>query len=151
MENKKMGIGVGVILLRNRKILFGKRNSDPRKAGSFFNAAGTWTLPGGKMDFGESFEDAAKREVKEETSIEVRNLKLISLTNNIASNAHFVTIGFLCEDFEGDVKVMEPDEITEWKWFDKEKLPSPIYQISEQVLKNYKEGVIYKQALKSFK
>ena len=141
-----MGIGVGVIMLRNGKILLGKRSSDPEKASSFARAEGTWTLPGGKMNFGESFEDVARREVEEETGIKVnvKNLKLISLTNDVDTNAHFVTIGLLCEDFSGEPKTMEPEEITEWKWFDLQNLPSSMFFISEKMIKNYKESVLYK-------
>ena len=141
---KKMGIGVGVILLREGKILLGKRSIDPEKASSFAHAEGTWTLPGGKMNFGETFEDAARREVGEETAIQAKNLKLVSVTNDMADSAHFVTIGFLCEDFSGDASTMEPDEISEWKWFPLEELPSPMYFISENMLRNYRESVIYR-------
>jgi 8-oxo-dGTP diphosphatase len=140
----KMGIGVGVIILKDGKILLGKRSVNPEKASSFLNAEGTWTLPGGKMNFGESFEDVARREVEEETGMEVKNLKMVSVTNDVDENAHFVTIGFLCKDFSGEPKTMEPEEITEWKWFQLENLPSQIFFISEKMIKNYKENVFYK-------
>ena len=47
------------------------------------------------------------------------------------------------EEFEGDPKVMEPDEITEWKWFDLDNLPSPIFFLSAKVLENYKKDKFY--------
>lgn len=142
---REIGVGFGVMLLRNKKVLLGKRHDDPKKADSKLHGEGTWTMPGGKLDFGESFEDAAIREVKEETGIKInsRNLKLISLTNDIVPDAHFVTLGFLCEKFEGEAKVMEPDEITEWKWFSLENLPKPLFPPSKKVLQNYKRGEIY--------
>jgi len=67
----KMGVGVGVILLRKGKILLSRRNSDPEKASSAFHAEGTWTLPGGKMHFGESFEEVAKSRKKLELGLKV--------------------------------------------------------------------------------
>ena len=144
LVEKKMGVGVGVVLLKDGKILLGKRNQDPKKAGSVFNSSGTWTLPGGKMEFGESFEETAKREVMEETGIEVKNLKLISVTNDMSNAAHFVTIGFLSTEFEGSPIAREIEEITEWKWFGMNGLPSPMYDISVKILKNYSEGKVYK-------
>lgn len=125
--NKKMGIGVGVMILRENKVLLGKRHDDSEKASSLLHGEGTWTMPGGKLYFGEGFEEAAFREAFEETGIEINKekLKLISVTNDIVKDAHFVTIGFLCEDFKGEPKAIEPDEITEWKWFELDNLPSP--------------------------
>jgi len=38
---------------------------------------------------------------------------------------------------------MEPDEITEWKWFDLDDLPDPLYFPSEKVLNNYSENMFY--------
>jgi ADP-ribose pyrophosphatase YjhB (NUDIX family) len=98
------------------------------------------------MDFGETPNEGAKREVEEETGLEINEekLKLISVTNEIVPDAHFITLGFLCEDFDGEPKVMEPDEITEWKWFDLNNLPKPMFFPSEKIAKNYLAGKIYK-------
>ncbi|KKU14935.1 MAG: hypothetical protein UX22_C0014G0002 [Candidatus Jorgensenbacteria bacterium GW2011_GWA2_45_9] len=59
-EKKKVGVGVGVIILKEGKLLLGKRCEDPEKAYSLLNGTGTWTMPGGKLDFGETFENGAK-------------------------------------------------------------------------------------------
>ncbi|KKS82256.1 MAG: MutT/NUDIX family protein [Candidatus Wolfebacteria bacterium GW2011_GWC1_43_10] len=144
--NKKPGVGFGVMILnKDGQILLGKRHDNPEKADSVLKGAGTWTMPGGKLHFQETFEDGAHREILEETGIEIdkNNLQLISITNNIVEDAHFVTLGFLCKEFIGEAKVLEPDEITEWKWFGLENLPSPLYFPSQQVLANFKRKVIY--------
>ena len=70
-------------------------------------------------------------------------LKIISITNDRTEDAHFVTIGFLCKDFEGDARIKEPDEITEWRWFPLKKLPSPIYPPSAKVIEHYLDKRIY--------
>lgn len=140
------GAGVCVLLVKHNKILLGQRHDDPAKADSALHGAGTWTLPGGKIDFGENFENAIYREALEETSIKINQhkLKLISVTNDQVADAHFVTLGFYCEDFDGKPQVMEPDEITQWQWFDLDNLPSPIFFPSEKAIKNYLIGEIYK-------
>lgn len=142
-KEQKIGVGIGIILLRNGKVLLGKRHEDPEKAQSLLKGAGTWTMPGGKLHFGESFEEGAVREVIEETGIKLNNTKVICINNDKVEGAHFVTIGLLSEDFEGEAGVKEPDEIVEWKWFDLNDLPSPLYFPSAKVLENYKNKEFY--------
>ena len=144
-EKNSARAGFGVMLLKDGQVLLGHRHEDPAKADSQLNGAGTWTMPGGKLDFGEEFEEAAYREVLEETGIKIdkSKLKLISVANNMVATAHFVTLGWLCEEFEGESEVREPDEITEWKWFDLDKLPEPMYFPSERVLASYQSGKIH--------
>jgi hypothetical protein len=50
-----------------------------------------------------------------------------------------VTLGFLCKEFTGEAEVREPDEITEWKWFDLNNLPSPIFFPSKQIIEKFLE------------
>lgn len=144
-EKKRVGVGFGVMLLKDGKVLLGHRHEDPEKASSLMHGEGSWTMPGGKFEFGESFEDGAARETLEETGIKLNkdNIKVISLANDIVHDAHFVTVGFYCDDFEGEPQVMEPDEITEWKWFDLNNLPAPMFFPSQEVLDNYLAGKIY--------
>jgi len=49
----------------------------------------------------------------------------------------------LSDEFEGSPGVMEPDEITEWKWFSLDSLPSPIYFPSAKVIENYRQKKFY--------
>lgn len=145
-SKKNPGVGIGVMILKNNKVLLGKRHPDPEKASSLLHGEGTWTMPGGKLHFGEDLKEAAMREVLEETGLKVKkeDLKIISVTNDIVYDAHFVTIGFLCQNFEGQPKNIEPDEITEWQWFDLDQLPSPIFFSSEKIIRNYLDKKFYK-------
>ena len=140
-----MGVGFGVMLTRNGKMVLGKRHVDPEKASSLLGGAGSWTFPGGKLDFGESFEDAVAREVLEETGLEIqsRRLQLISVSNDVVGNAHFVTLGFLHELAEGEPQVKEPDEITMWDWFQISNPPSPLFIATQRILRNFNRGVVY--------
>lgn len=142
-QKPKPGVGIGVMILKNNKVLLGKRHEDPEKADSELHGEGTWTMPGGKLDFKESFEEGAKRETMEETGIELKDIKVICINNEIIEDAHFITIGLFSDDFKGEPKVMEPDEIIEWRWFDLDNLPSPIFFPSAKVLENYKKGEFY--------
>ena len=145
-EKKRVWVGFGVMILRDGKVLLGQRHPDPEKASSLMHGEGTWTMPGGKTEFHESFEEMAYRETLEETGIKINTekMKIISITNDIVPDNHFVTIGFLCEDFEGEAQVMEPDEITKWQRFDLQDLPTPLFFPSGKVINNYLDGVIYK-------
>jgi 8-oxo-dGTP diphosphatase len=142
-QKKRVGAGCGVILMREGKILMGKRHENPDKAGSAFRSSGTWALPGGKIEWGESFEECAIREVKEETGIQIKNPKVISLHTCKNEFAHFVTIGLVAGEWEGEAKVVEPDEMTEWGWFDINDLPHPRYFPSFMVIENYLKKEFY--------
>jgi len=138
---KRVGAGIGVLLIRGVKVLLGKRHDDAVKASSALHGEGTWTLPGGKMEFHESLEEAGKREVLEETGIKIKKIKVIGVSNDRVVDAHFITVHLKAEEFEGEARVMEPDEITEWRWFSFDELPKPMYKSSEKMLNNYKKGV----------
>lgn len=142
-EKKKVGAGFGVILEKNGKVLLGMRHPDPDKADSAFRSAGEWCLPGGKLEWGESFEEGAIREVKEETGITIKNPKVISVHNCKNQHAHFMTVGLIARDFTGEASVMEPDEIVAWQWFDFNNLPQPRYFPSFEVIENYQQKKFY--------
>ncbi|MFC1663055.1 NUDIX hydrolase [Patescibacteria group bacterium] len=144
---KQVGVGVGIMIMRDNKVLLGQRHHDRKKAGSRFHAEGTWTLPGGKVDYGETLEMSAIREIAEETGLRVdkKQLKLVSLSDDRAPEAHFVSVGFLIDDFVGEPEVLEPDTITKWHWFPLDELPQPMYFPSQRVIENYQRGIIYQE------
>ena len=145
MEPKKIGVGFGVMILNKGKILFGQRHVNPEKADSELHGEGTWTMPGGKLHFGESFEQGGAREVLEETGmvIDPKDLKVIAINNDLNEHAHFITIGLLYEGEVADPKVMEPDEITQWRWFPIGSLPNPIFFPSKKIVENYLKQDFY--------
>lgn len=142
---KKVGVGFGVAIIRDGKVLLGRRHEDPEKASSAMHGEGTWTMPGGKLDFGERLAEGAAREVAEETGLQVdaSSLELASLADSILPDVHFVTVGFVCRNATGEPQVMEPDEITEWRWFPLGALPSPLFPPSAVVLERLASGKIY--------
>lgn len=130
--------GIGVILIRNRKVLMGKRiNSHAPK----------YSIPGGHIEIGESFEEAAIREVKEETGITIKKPKVISVSNNLETyeteNIHYVSIILLATDFSGEAKTMEADKCEGWDWYDPRHLPQPHFDASEKGIQCYLENKFY--------
>lgn len=146
VENNNIWVGFWVMILKDGKVLLGQRHVDPAKADSELHGEWTRTMPGGKMHFHESFEDTCFRETLEETWLHINKdtIKIISITNDMVPDKHFVTIGFLAEDVDWEAQVMEPDEITRRERFDLNDLPTPLFFPSEKVIKNYLAGTIYK-------
>ena len=106
----------------------------------------SWGLPGGTMEFGESFEEAATREVYEETNLEIQNLKFITnfsgkdyhMVYPNGDEAYTVTALFESEEYEGEHSA-DIKETQNLKFFDLDKLPqniSPPVKMKEFIL-NY--------------
>lgn len=132
-DMKRPGVGVAVIVIKNNKVLLGKR------IGS--HGSGTWNFPGGKLDFYETLEDCAKREAKEEANIEITVRRFLTITNDMfrSEGKHYVTIFMLSDYKSGEVKVMEPEKCTEWKWFYWNGLPEPLFLPIKNLLKQRPE------------
>jgi len=96
------GLGVGIMILKEEKILLGLRNPNKEKASSELNGQGTWTMPGGKVEYMEKLIDAAKRELEEETSLVANDIKLICISDDMTDTAHYVTAGFLVNEYSGE-------------------------------------------------
>ena len=139
----KPGLGVGVMIIKEGKILLGLRNSNKEKASSELQGQGTWTMPGGKVEFMEKLVDAAKRELEEETSLKATKLDLLCISDDMTNTAHYVTVAFIVREYTGEAKAMEPETILEWKWFDLNDLPTNLYNPSKKCIEKYKEGIIY--------
>ena len=100
-------VGVGLIILNaNNQVLMGLRTGDGY-------GSGLWGFVGGKMEFGESFEQTAVRECFEETGININPSDVIvkGVTNDILvdENKHYVTIRSLVHVQNVQPKIMEPN------------------------------------------
>lgn len=72
-------VGVGVVVWRDGRVLLVRRGKAPRK--------GTWSLPGGAQELGETVREAARREVREETGLELGELLLVDVVDSIERDA----------------------------------------------------------------
>lgn len=139
----KPKVGVGVLIIENDKVLLGLRNPDKIKASSELKGEGTWTMPGGKVEWMESLSAAAKRELKEETDLNGEVLELITVSDDMTETAHYVTVCFLVSKYSGEIKTMEPETILEWKWFNLNNLPNNMYEPSRKCIEMYLSKKVY--------
>ena len=115
-------VGIGVVVFNyNGEFLLTKRLSK--------HAFGTYAVPGGWLEFGETFEDAAKREVKEEHDLEIDNIHVLGVSNNMFpdENKHTVSVivGALAKG--GEPKIMEPHKCESFFWHkDWHNMPEPL-------------------------
>ncbi len=89
-------VAAGALVLNENKFLLVKRHDEPD--------AGLWAIPGGKLEYGETLEQCAKREIKEETNIEIKIDKIASITEIILKDFHYIIIDFLAYYISGTVK-----------------------------------------------
>jgi 8-oxo-dGTP diphosphatase len=123
-------VGVSVIVIRDNRVLYGKRKIGHEK--------GFWCFPGGHLEFNEEFEEAAAREVMEETGIKVKNMRFAAITNDIFKNEreHYITVFMLAEYDSGEVK--ESEELGNLRWVEWHNQPEPLFLPNINLLKqNY--------------
>jgi len=136
---KRPGVGVGVIIQNSKgEILIGKRKG---------SHSPYYSIPGGHLENGESFEEAAIKEVFEETNLIIKNLSFVCVTNNLKTfkeiNKHYVSINMFSNDFEGECKVNEPEKCEEWFWCNINEIPNPQFDASEFAIECFKEKKSY--------
>jgi 8-oxo-dGTP diphosphatase len=90
---------------------------------------GTWGLPGGHLEFGESWEECAQREVDEEVGLRFKNIRFFAATNDVfeTEDKHYITI-FMLADWDGGTATnKEPNRSTEISWFKYESMPENVF------------------------
>nr|WP_319491958.1 NUDIX hydrolase [uncultured Desulfobacter sp.] len=114
-------VGVAVIITRNNRVLLGKRKGA--------HGAGCWAFPGGHLEFNESIEGCAAREVYEETGLLVKNCRFVTCTNDVFTDhhKHYVTLFVACAYDSGKPEVKEPEKCEKWEWFAWNEFPEPLF------------------------
>jgi len=113
--------GVAVIVTYERKVLFGKRILNLVEF--------AWQLPGGWIEIGESPEQTARREVREETGLELGDMRFVRFTNNVFSvRNHSISLYFEAECLNpGLIKTTEPGKCEEWVWMNWQNVQDNLY------------------------
>ncbi|MCJ1675776.1 NUDIX domain-containing protein [Streptomyces sp. APSN-46.1] len=123
-------VGVGLIVVAaDGRVLLGQAHD------------GRWELPGGKVDPGEGFEQAAARELAEETALRVAPEAIDVFAVQIAADPAEVTrltAAAVTHTAEGAATVTEPHKIVRWQWFGPAEFPSALYAPSAAVLRAWR-------------
>ncbi len=121
-------LGVGAIIEEGGRVLLVERGQEPLK--------GTWSLPGGVVETGECLKDAIRREVLEETGLEIEPVSVAGVFERIMPDRtgraeyHYVLIDYLCRVKGGELQ--PASDASRAEWVPRAELPS--YQIAEDTL-----------------
>jgi len=109
---------VGLYVVKDGKVLLVRRGNEPGR--------GKWSLPGGRIRFGERSEEAALREMREETGLEVRLRRVVDVVDVFWRSEmgelleHFVIVDFEAEVIGGELR--PADDALDARWFSPEEL-----------------------------
>jgi 8-oxo-dGTP diphosphatase len=104
-------VAVGAVVQRDGELLLVRRGHGP--------AAGEWSLPGGRVRFGEELREATMRETREETGIDVVVDHFLGWVERIGSDPdpyHFVILDFACHPLDPQQPLLAADDATEARW-----------------------------------
>lgn len=118
----RVGVGLAVFIWRDGKFIMSRRKGS--------HGSGTHSVPGGHIEFGESWAETAAREAAEEVGVTITNVRYIATTNDImtADGKHYVSIWVEADWTGGEPQIMEPDKVEQIEWRDFHDLPSPLFE-----------------------
>jgi 8-oxo-dGTP diphosphatase len=105
-------LAVGALIVRDHQVLLVQRAHPP--------LAGEWSLPGGRIEFGETLIAALKREVREETGLEVEPTELACVLDRITADYHYVLIDYVCSVTSGELR--SGSDALDVRWATREEL-----------------------------
>ncbi len=135
-DDEVVKVGVGVLIIKDKKVLLGKRKNS--------HGENEYSGPGGHLEYGETAEETALREIVEECGIKVKNLQMLCVSDLLTyAPKHYVDIGFTAEWESGEPKVLEPNKLETWEWFGIDNLPENLFGCVGAYIESYKTGKKY--------
>ena len=128
-------VGVQCFVFSGSHLLLGLRT------GGF--GTGTWGLPGGHLEQGETILEAASRELAEETGIIAQSMRIVVIGDPIAENNFHLQIGVRIEKWAGDPRIVAPNELGELRFFPMDDLPAPLLISSAYIIDKFVRGNLY--------
>jgi 8-oxo-dGTP diphosphatase len=126
-------IGVGAVIVQAGRVLLVRRDTEPLR--------GEWSVPGGMLELGEKLRDGIRREVEEETGLNVEVGEVLDVFDSIFADAlgrtqyHYVLIDYLCKPLAGEAAHAASD-VSDVRWVSPEALPAMgLRESIEQVVK----------------
>jgi 8-oxo-dGTP diphosphatase len=114
-----------------------------RKGASFGD--GLYSLPGGKIESGETALEAAQREAREEIGLTVDQLKLVHVVDRQGTETEFYVFVFKPQLWQGVPFNSEPDKHDDMRWFPLDKLPEKLIPAHRQAIELSQDGIAYSQ------
>ena len=132
MTKESVRVGIGCFVWKDGKFLMGLRKGS--------HGDGTWSVPGGHLEFGETWIDCAKREVYEETGLSIHNVRFLAATEDFFNDdtKQYTTIWMVSDWLSGEPIVTEPDKWIDQGWYDFKTLPKPLFEPCWQNLRQVK-------------
>jgi 8-oxo-dGTP diphosphatase len=128
--------GVGIMIMKGNKVIISQRKGS--------HGHGEYAFIGGHVEYGETLEEAAHREIAEECGLKVKNLRLLCVTDLLTyAPKHFVDIGFVADWASGEPKITEPDKFDLIEWRDIDNLPPKMFGPCHYYVEAYKTGKNY--------
>ena len=132
-------VGIGIIVQdKQGRVLLGRHTTEYQQKKDKFYDNWQWSTPGGKIDPGETFEDCAIRETKEETNLDIKNPRILTIRNHKSKTGTWTGVIMHTTQYSGTPKTMEPDKHAEWRWFKLDELPDGILPPREEILETLK-------------
>ncbi len=133
--NDYIGVAAGALVFNKvGKVLLVKRGPKSQ------NEIGKWEFSGGSVNHGETREEAAIREIKEEHNLDIEIIELLCTIDHIIpeENQHWVSSDYIARLVSGDLKIMEPGKIDKQRWFKIADIDPDVLTIAAQLFyENY--------------
>ena len=120
---------VGIVLIDGERVLLVQRRHAPH--------TDCWTIPGGKVRFGETLADAAQREMREETGLDVKALRPLHIaelidTESAHANHHYIVIDIAARLIGGTLHAA--DDVADARWFTRDELERAVIERNSRAL-----------------